>query len=95
MNKFQGELFFGTSNKVIWSKNIFEKGHFGNFSEIGWIGHALLVQPSMKQSSVEALRILVIQIQIHAVNGKYMESYRVSNYTLALKTVACCTRSSL
>ena len=35
MNKFQGELFFGTSNKVIWSKNIFEKGHFGNFSEIG------------------------------------------------------------
>ena len=56
MNKFHKELFFATSNKVIWPKFFFKfhawvkKCHFGNFTRnrpIGWIGHALLVQPSI------------------------------------------------
>ena len=55
MNKFHQEIFFTTSNEVIWPKKKFrfhawvKKCHFGNFTRnwlIGWIGHALLVQPS-------------------------------------------------
>ena len=46
----------GTSNEVIWPPKKFKfhawvkKCHFGNFTRnrlIGWIGHALLVQPSI------------------------------------------------
>jgi hypothetical protein len=55
MNKFHERIFFASSKKVIWLKKIFNCMHglksailaiFRNWL-IGWIGHALLVQPSI------------------------------------------------
>ena len=40
----------------------FKKCHFGNVSEIGWIGHALLVQPSKPAHRIFFLFSLLILI---------------------------------
>ena len=55
MNKVHKGLFINTSNEVIWPKkfkfhSLVKKCHFGNFTRnwpISWIGHALLIQPSI------------------------------------------------